>query len=394
MTLVGAPGCDSEADVRVSRFALAVVAGIAAACSAGASRAQSADQSILGPVGFAHRGTWVLWADQGIVLGTGSRVYAGRVTLDDEAAYVALLRVSLDRFVTDWFTAGLVAAASVGHGKFGSAAVDTVWGGSAGLRLGLALPIGQRSVFWPRVTGMLGRGDGQTTAGFDVTAPVVRQMYPNFLLALGPLYQERFASGGGAHRRGLGLMLSFGGAFPLDDGRDPVVAERGERFGQSGQWVLGVGQALVIPSGTEAGWWQTSGPEGDAGNLVFAATMDRFVFDHVSLGFTLGLGSGGRVQNGETFTGTVLVVGAQAGAAIPMGARVVLWPKLSVLWNAGEVTTRTSYQAFLPLAAELGHLLLGFGPTLESSELTTKGGGSLASETGVGLALLIAGWWH
>jgi hypothetical protein len=394
VTLVEALGCDIPRAVTSFRWALAAIAGLTAVCGAGASRAQAEDAGIISGTAFARSGTWVMWAEQGLVLGTGSRAYAGRVSVNGESAYVALLRVSLDRFVTDRFTAGLVAAASVGHGKFGSAASDTIWGGSAGLRLGLTLPIGQRSVFWPRVTGTLGRGDGQTTAGFDVSAPFVRQISPRFLLAFGPIYQERFESDSGAHRRGLGLQLSFGGAFPVDGGGEPVAAQPGERFGQSGQWVLGVGQALVIPSGTEAGWWQTSGPEGNAGNLVFAVTMDRFVFDHVSLGFTLGLATGARVQNGETSTGTVLVAGAQAAAAIPMGARVVLWPKLSILSHAGDETTRTSYQAFLPLAAELGHLLLGFGPTLESSELSISGGRSLASETGVGLALLIAGWWR
>jgi hypothetical protein len=393
VTLVGARGRDIPRVVTGFRWALAAVAGITA-CWADTSRARAEDAGIVSGTAFARPGTWVLWADQGVVLGTGSRVQAGRVSIDDETAYVALLRVSLDRFLTDRFTAGFVAAASVAHGEVVSNGVDTVWGGLAGVRLGLSLPIGQRSVFWPRVTGLVGRGDGRTTAGFDVSAPFVRQIFPRFLLALGPVYQERFESGDGAHQRGVGLQLSFGGAFPVDDGPHPPVAEPDERFGRSGQWVLGAGQALAVPNGTAAGWWQTSGPEGNTGNLVLVASMDRFLFDHVSIGFSLGLATGSRTQDGEAFTGTVVFAGGQAGVAIPLGGGSVLWPKLSVLWNGSEGRTTTNYRAFLPLAVELGHLLLGFGPTLESSRLTNTSGATLASEKAVGLALLIAGWWR
>jgi hypothetical protein len=373
------------------RTAVAAAATVLLLTAAGRSYAQVKRQADGAPVPIAHRGAWVAWANQGVVIGTGSRAYVGFESIDGRQVGRAGLRLSLDRFLTDWWSVGLLVDANLAHGRFIPSRVDTVWQSYVGPRLGLFLPGGDQFGFWPTVTGVVGVGDGRTIAGFDVTVPVVVQASPRFLLAVGPLYQERFDSGPGSHSRGYGLQLALGGTFPAEQPRAPMTGEPRQRFGQEGQWVLGAAHGRIIPAGSEAAGLQTRQFGRTNQLLVLVATLDRFLSEQLSLGFSLGVVSGS--EDGAAAT-TATLVGVQGGVAISVGDQVVLWPKAALQWILGKYVRSTNIHIFVPLAMELDHLLLGLGPILEGSSLAAKSEGStLGTGVAVGLSLLFAGWW-
>jgi hypothetical protein len=374
--------------VSAARLTLAALVCLLAAPVA---RAQGAGHDPVDPAAFARGGTWVLGFDQGVLWPDGSAATASRRWTGGEVSYTLALRGEIDRFITDWLSAGLLAG--VGYSRLELAGMGTQASRSEvfGLRVGFAAPIRGRSVFWPRLTGLVAHGKDGTGMGFSVHAPFVRQVGPGFLVGFGPAYEYRHQAG---HRHGGGLLLSFGGAFPVGEAQSPDTGPPRERFGQAGQWAVSIQRGIASGQGTSAYWTQISEPGQTTGSLLLLTSMDCFVADHVSIGFAAGLGKVGQLRDNVGLEGTAVFLGGQLGGAIPVGGPVVIRPVASVLWSAGGGTTSRWTQLYLPVAVELGHFLLGLGPSLE----WYRRGADLPEDrytlSVLGLTLFAAGWWR
>ena len=381
----------SPAMVLRSALALACVSLLG---SPGAARAQSAgDGGVADGTAFAHGGTWVLSLDQGLLWSSATAATASRVTSGADTAYSLAVRGSVDRFLTSWLTAGLVAGGGLSRLELAGKPPDTTVSRLFGLRIGFAVPIAGRSVFWPRVSGLVASDGSRSGMGFAVHAPFVRQVSPGFLVGFGPAYEFR-SDGPGGHRQGGGLLLSFAGAFPGATARPVDPQPASERFGRAGQWVVNLQQDLGGLRGTAAYWAQLSEPDRVTGSMRLLSTVDWFAFDHISLGFAVGLARVGQLQDGVEATGTALFLGGQIGGAIPVGDAWVVRPIASVLWSASDASTSRRLQLFVPMARELGHFLLGLGPTLERFDHDASIPEDRYTVSGVGLTLLVAGWWR
>lgn len=382
--------------MRAPEFALAGLLGLILAASPGSAQAQSAanDEPADGTT-FARKGAWVLWMDQGLVWSGGSALTAAHVFSGGDASTALVLRVSADRFITDWLTAGLVAGGSVSRVELQGEQPDTDLSGTFGVRVGFAVPIARRSVFWPRMTGLLAHGQDRTGVGFAVHAPFVRQISPGFLVGVGPAYEYRHEGGpGGGHHHGGALILSLAGAFPATAAQPPAPEPPRERFGRAGQWVAGLQQDLGGLRATSVYLAQLSEPGRTTGSLLLLSTIDWFAFNHFSVGFAAGFGKVGQRREGVELSGTSVFLGAQFGGAISVGEALVVRPCASVLWRSSEPSTVRRTQLFLPLALELGHFLLGLGPSFERHDYNGSAPADDHAVSAVGLTLLAAGWWR
>jgi hypothetical protein len=189
------------------------------------------------------------------------------------------------------------------------------------------------------------------------------------------------------------LPSSFGGAFHAPDPRAGDL-QQVERFGQRGQWVISAEHGLAVVTGTSAFLSEHTQPGRVIGSLVLVAHADYFVADHLSVGFSGGLGGLGVDRDGETSAGNALFVGFQLGGAIWLGKSKVLWPKASGLWARSKGSLDTYAQFFVPVAAEVGHLLVGVGPTFEWTHLSADRAVATSNETALGVTFLLAGWWR
>jgi hypothetical protein len=88
------------------------------------------------------------------------------------------------------------------------------------------------------------------------------------------------------------------------------------------------------------------------------------------------------------------LLGVQGGAAIPLGKRLVMWPRVAALWGRGDVLTRSALQFFIPFAVELGQLLFGLGPSHEMVDRKFNVEREDYTTTTVGVSMLIGGWWR
>jgi hypothetical protein len=360
-----------------------------------AARAQSTPDYADG-TGYAHRGTWVLWADQGLFWASGNALTAARVASPGETDHTFTLRLSADRFLTDWLTAGLVAGGTLSRVAQADHQPDTSFSWVAGLRVGFAVPIAARSVFWPRAAGLVALGSHRTSRGFTVHAPFVREVAPGFLVGFGPAYEYRYDDLDGeiGNRNGIGMLLSFAGAFSTSASQPAPAEPPRERFGRAGQWSVAVRRDISGAGRTSAYWAQLWEPKQTTGSLLILGTLDWFPFDHLSLGFALGFGKTGQLREDAELGATVGYFGGQLGGAIPVGASFVLRPYASVLWSSTESAQVRQLQLFVPLALELGHFLLGLGPSIERQHHEGSLGDSAYDASVVGLTLLVAGWWN
>jgi hypothetical protein len=151
-------------------------------------------------------------------------------------------------------------------------------------------------------------------------------------------------------------------------------------------WVLSGDHGLAWPTGTSVGWWQIRDDEGTTSYLRLRASLDNFVTDHLSLGFTAGFTAGNlQYVEGGGRIGT-------AFTALPGVSSV--WPRLSYVVAIFEGGTVHTFQAYIPAVGHaMPHFFFGIGPAYERVEARPSGSASSATHA-FGILFSLGGYWR
>jgi hypothetical protein len=165
-------------------------------------------------------------------------------------------------------------------------------------------------------------------------------------------------------------------------------APLGDRpFGQRGSLTFGGGFGLGASQGFDS-------PYDTVVELGVNPAIDVFFAHRASFGMAIGLSyTAARVSTGSS----LVSVSPRLGYALPIGARVFVWPRLSIdvasATDAGLEHRVLSTTLYAPMhAILLPHIALGVGPVVTAEILDRTGTGAHARTTTAGLRVEIVGW--
>jgi len=317
---------------------------------------------------------------------------------------------AVDVFVARNVSLGLVAGASYsdsrGYGADNSVVETTTTSLSAGVRVGVNLPIASWLSFWPRLQlGYEWQQQSDQTGGTVSVAnsplgyptttrsglwaslelPLTVHVAPHLFAGFGPsIFRDLSSAQGGpdvgGERTTLGMSLDiggwFGGARATTAGEEPEVTPV-RPFGSAHDFVISNAIVLAGSSTSYAGSKST-----DKG-LTLTPGSDFFVVDHFSVGVTLtGTYSGdtgidSTTGNEVVFSHHAYSIAPRIGVDRPIGTHASFWPTLSVGIGEGsyvedEGPNSDDYRdtfiwiaLYAPVLVHVAsHFFLGFGPSV------------------------------
>jgi hypothetical protein len=203
---------------------------------------------------------------------------------------------------------------------------------------------------------------------------------------------------------GLLVVLTWSGSAAADE--EEELAEPARDFGRQGQVAISSDFVLsmtvtrtVLPGGESPG---------AVSELSLGPALDYFVADSWSLGARVAYT---RTSFEETHT-TDVSVGPRVGYDLALGAIVSLWPRLSLVYRATDITGTTidpvtgetantdfqggalSARGDLPLLLHpVRHFFLGLGAFVSVDVLSRLDGEEGARRTDLGVASFVGGWF-
>jgi hypothetical protein len=170
-----------------------------------------------------------------------------------------------------------------------------------------------------------------------------------------------------------------------------------EQFGERGVWVISGDHGLAWDTGSSFAFYLRRSGETSTSVLRVQPSLDVFVLDHLSLGFTIGFTKITQSTPDAVGEGGYLQLGARLGFSVPLLPGVSsLWPKVSVVLAHNVSNDRVGLQAYLPVAVHsMGHFLVAFGPAIERFTDTPAGDNAVkVSTTAVGVLVTLGGWFR
>jgi hypothetical protein len=376
-----------------------------------------------------------------IVLTTGIGLGASYTTRENTEARSSSISFApgIDWFFIRWVSLGIETEAtySVGRGYgAGDSLVETrSTTFSAGPRIGVVIPLGDRVSLYPRVTGGVASthlvqsvvSGTQSTLGtplglpsttyqgpwVSLYLPVLIHPAPELFIGAGPSLYHLFARANADPDVG-GQQTTIGGRFIVGtwwggepDLRTPAepTTRRRPRFGESGQYVFGGSIGSAYSTTYE-------GTRSTAFALTLTPAFDYFVLDHLALGGAVSF-SYSHLESPAPSTQeiikndyTAFFLAPRIGVALPLGSFVTLYPVANLSFGTlnhdiksskadnKENASIVAVGVYAPLLFHVAeHGFIGFGPYV-SHDLSFKEENSNRefNATTVGASVTVGGW--
>jgi hypothetical protein len=165
-------------------------------------------------------------------------------------------------------------------------------------------------------------------------------------------------------------------------------------FGKAHTWTVSGDTGLEWNTGSSVYLAWVDAPGGDVTVLKLQPSIDYFVLDHFSLGFTLGLTYVSVTQDKSVATGSTVHAGGRIGGSIPLYRDISsLWLRASVVTSRGTGNlTHHLFQIQAPLVAHaFSHFFVGFGPIYE--HLIRYRNEERTFSHSFGLLMTLGGWF-
>ena len=360
-------------------------------------------------VPFGSPGQWIIHS--------GSTLNVSHSAFDNFGNSVTSVTVSpsIDYFAAKRFSIG--ADLDIGY-QHGGAADPTVFKSTrfgAGLRVGYAIPLGERLSLYPRLTfgfretwvsrvetfSSPEQTDKSTAVVATLFVPLLFHVAPRFFVGLGPGFSHSFEDKSTDTTEVYGRFLV---GMVLGGPEQPDDLEPSARFGDRGTWVFTGAEESEI-SHTETGGASSTA-------IALRPGVDTFVARNLSVGAFLDYL---QTSNAST-TNRQLAGGPRIGYDLRLGKHVSIWPRADIAFarvtsersqapipslnvNAPASTdshaTAVSFGLDVPVLLHVAtHAFLGLGPYLRRDLYRHYDGGTGGGDrfTRYGVELLVGGW--
>ena len=194
---------------------------------------------------------------------------------------------------------------------------------------------------------------------------------------------------------GLALVMTLARGAAAAEPETPFE----EEFGQRGIWVISADHGLAWDTGSSFTFYVRRTGDTTSSFLRLQPSLDYFVLDHLSVGFTVGLSYLTQSTQAGVGTGTAVQFGGRLGGSVPIITGVsTLWPKVSAVVSYGSGGHRLfGLQGYLAVAIHsMGHFLVAFGPAYERITDSTDGADGPRSTvtTAFGVLVTLGGWFR
>ncbi len=175
---------------------------------------------------------------------------------------------------------------------------------------------------------------------------------------------------------------------------DVAVPTAPQTFGRAGLRVFSLTHGFAWDTGSSFQLSYRHDNGKDTTILRFQPSLDYFLTDHLSLGFTAGLSYLVVSDTSGSGRSVLAHLGGRLGFSFTIVPWVsALWPKVSVVGGSGQSQSLVSYQVYVPLVVHtIPGFVVGVGPVYERMRNSVDGQDT-AYVTAYGVLVTFGGCW-